>query len=144
MPRIKIEMPETKLAVIKIAVRITDINYGNHAGNDAFVSIIHEARIHWLQQHGFTELNAGGAGLIMGDIAIEFKSESFYGDIIEVSLFAGEISRVSFELFYQLNTVRNNKQILLANAKTGMVYYSYETKKPVSISDEIKMALAGK
>jgi acyl-CoA thioester hydrolase len=143
MARIKIEMPETILAMIKIPVRVSDINYGNHVGNDAFVSIIHEARVQWLQQHGYTELSAGGAGLIMGNIAIEFKNESFYGDIIEVAIYAGEISRVSFELFYQLTTARNNKQILLSNAKTGMVYYSYEIKKPVSIAEEIKTLLAG-
>ena len=138
MPRIKIEMPEIKLTAIKIPVRISDINYGNHVGNDAFVSILHEARIQCLQQHGYTELNAGGAGLIMGDLAVEFKNESFYGDIIEVKIFAGEISRVSFELFYQLTTARNEKQILLANAKTGMIFYSYKIKKPVSITDEMK------
>jgi len=137
-------MPETELATIKIRVRISDINYGNHVGNDAFVSILHEARMQWLQHHGYTELNAGGTGLIMGDIAIEFKNESFYGDTVEVAIFSGEISRVSFELFYRLTAVRNNKQILLANAKTGMVHYSYEIKKPVSLSDEIKIMLAGK
>ena len=144
MPRIKIDIPETKLAAIKIPVRISDINYGNHVGNDAFVSIIHEARVQWLQQNDYTELNAGSAGLIMGDIAIEFKNESFYGDIIEVAIYAGEISRVSFELFYQLTAARNDNQILLANAKTAMVYYSYEIKKPVSITEEIKILLAGK
>ena len=136
-------MPETILAVIKIPARISDINYGNHVGNDAFVSIIHEARVQWLQQHGYTELKAAGAGLILGEIAIEFKNESFYGDIIDVAIYAGEISRVSFELYYQLTTARSYKQILLANAKTGMVFYNYEIKKPVAIAEEIKILLAG-
>ncbi len=53
MSRIKIEMPEIKLTAIKIPVRISDINYGNHVGNDAFVFILHEARIQWLQQHNY-------------------------------------------------------------------------------------------
>lgn len=79
----------------------------------------------------------------MGDLAVEFKNESFYGDIIKVKIFAGEISRVSFELFYQLSTERNDKQILLANAKTGMIFYSYEIKKSVSITDEMKIILTG-
>jgi acyl-CoA thioester hydrolase len=136
MARIKIDMPENKLADIKIPVRISDINYGNHVGNDAFVSIIHEARMLWLQQHGYTELNFAGTGLIMSDLAIEFKNESFYGDIIDVSIYAGETSRVSFELFYHLFAVRNNTKIILANAKTGMITYSYEKKKPVSIPAE--------
>lgn len=96
MARIKIEIPQQLIGSVTIPVRITDLNYGNHVGNDSFVSIIHEARVQWLKQHGLSELNIDDAGLIMSDLAIEFKSESIYGDVIEVKIFAGEISRVSF------------------------------------------------
>jgi acyl-CoA thioesterase FadM len=143
MARIKIEMPPVKLAELTIPVRISDVNYGKHVGNDAFVSILHEARLQWLNQKGYSELEVGGAGLIMADLALEFKNESFYGDIITVNLYAGEMSRVSFELFYQLTTQRNNNMILLANAKTGMICYNYQTSKPVSLTGAIKTVLAG-
>ncbi|MES2850510.1 MAG: thioesterase family protein, partial [Bacteroidota bacterium] len=142
MARIKIEMPSVKLTELKIPVRITDVNYGNHVGNDAFVSIIHEARLQWLKQKGYSELNFAGTGLIMGDLFVEFKNESFYGDIISVSLFTGEISRVSFELYYQLTTERNTVTILLANCKTTMICFDYNIKKPVSLSEEAKNVLA--
>jgi len=144
MGRIKIDIAGYKLAEIKINVRISDINYGNHVGNDAFVSIIHEARIQWLQQHDYTELDFAGAGLIMSDLAIEFKNESFYGDTIEVSIYAGETARVSFELFYQLSAIRDNTTIILANAKTGMITYDYQKKKPVSLPDAALKLLKGK
>ena len=135
MARIKIDMPENKLAEIIIPVRISDINYGNHVGNDAFVSIIHETRMQWLQQQGYTELDFAGTGLIMSDLVIEFKNESFYGDIIEVTIYAGETARVSFDLYYQLSTIRNGIRLILANAKTGMISYSYERKKPVALPE---------
>ena len=142
MARIKIDMPENKLAEIIIPVRISDINYGNHVGNDAFVSIIHETRMQWLQQQGYTELDFAGTGLIMSDLAIEFKNESFYGDIIEVTIYAGETARVSFDLYYQLSTIRNGIRLILANAKTGMISYSYERKKPVALpEDALKLLL---
>ena len=141
MGRIKIEFPEKIIASIKIRVRITDINYGNHVGNDSFVSIIHEARVQWLKQYQLSELNVGGAGLIMGDLTIEFKNESFYGDEIEIKISAGEISKASFELYYQLSAVRNNENILLANAKTGMVCYNYEIKKVASVPESFKKIL---
>jgi acyl-CoA thioester hydrolase len=89
----------------------------------------------WLQLQGYTELNFVGTGLIMSDLAIEFKNESFYSDIIEVNIYAGETTRVSFELFYQLSTIKNNTKIILANAKTTMLTYDYEKKKPVSLPD---------
>ncbi len=80
MARIKIELPEKCIAAFTIPVRITDINYGNHVGNNSLVEIIHEGRMQFLRQHGFTELEAGGSALIMSDLAVEFKNESFYKD----------------------------------------------------------------
>ena len=143
MPRVKLQLPAKLFdVVIKIAVRITDINYGNHVGNDSLVSIIHEARMQFLKHHGHsTELNIHGAGLIMSDLIIEFKNESFYKDIINVKIAAGEISKVSFELFYKLTTLKNNEEILIANAKTTMVCYNYELKKVIAIPEKLKAIL---
>ncbi len=141
MARIKIDIPEKTIGTFTIPVRIADINYGNHVGNDAFVSIIHEARMQWLKQYDYTELKIEGIGLIMSDLAIEFKNESFYGDVVEVKLSAGEISRVSFELYYQLFVKRNDKSIHLANAKTGMVCYDYDAKKVAPIPEKLKAIL---
>lgn len=142
MARVKLEMPDNKIVVISVPVRITDINYGNHLGNNSFVSIIHEARAQWLQQHGYTELNIEGTGLILADLMVEFKSESYYGDTIEIAIAVGEISKVSFELYYQLHTKRNDKLILLALAKTGMVCYDYAIKKVVAIPEKLKKILS--
>lgn len=141
MARIKIDLPDSIIGNIIVPIRISDINYGNHVGNDAFVAIIHEARMQWLGLHDNTEMNFAGTSLIMSDLVIEFKQESFYGDIVNITLFAGEISRVSFELFYQLSTLRGDKQILLAKAKTGMVCFDYNSKKTVSIPEKALLLL---
>jgi acyl-CoA thioester hydrolase len=141
MARIKLTMPENTIAVITVPVRITDINYGNHVGNDSFISIIHEARMQWLKQLGYTELAIEGSGLILADLAVEFKSESFYGDVIEISVAVAEISKVSFELYYQLTTKREDKFIILAVAKTSMVCYDYNAKKVVAIPPAFKAVL---
>lgn len=141
MARVKLEIPENKIAVLTVPVRITDINYGNHAGNDAFVSIMNEGRMQWLKQYGYTELNVEGTGLILADLAVEFKAEAFYGDNIEIEISIGEISKVSFELYYRLSAKRNENNILLALAKTGMVCYDYEVKKVVIIPEKLRKIL---
>ncbi len=143
MARIKLEVPEKIIAAFKIPVRIADINYGNHVGNDAFVSIIHEARMMWLKQYGYSELQIEGIGLIMSDLAIEFKNESFYGDIVDIKIGVAEISRVGFELYYQLYALRNDENIWLANAKTGMICFDYEAKKVVPVPQKLKSILEG-
>ncbi|MEP7109941.1 MAG: thioesterase family protein [Ferruginibacter sp.] len=141
MARIRIDIPGNDIAVAQIRVRISDINYGNHVGNDAFVSFIHEARLQWLQQNNFTELDIAGTGLIMSGLAFEFKNEAFYGEVITIKISAGEISAVSFDLYYQLTTERNNELLLLAKAKTGMVCYDYQRKKVVAIPSGLKEML---
>jgi acyl-CoA thioester hydrolase len=144
MSRVKIIIPENKIASFTIPVRISDVNYGNHVGNDSIISIIHEARVQWLNQYNFTELNIDGIGLIMSDLEIEFKKESFYGDIIEVQLSIGEVSKVRFELYYQLNTKNYDESVILAIAKTGMVCYNYLNKKIAAIPGALKTILTQK
>ncbi|MFZ4057179.1 MAG: acyl-CoA thioesterase, partial [Ferruginibacter sp.] len=125
MPIPPIVFPEKNIASIQIPVRIADINYGNHVGNDAFVSILHEARVQWLTQAGFSELNAGGVGLIMKDLFVSFKKEAFYGDQFTIELAVQNIAGVSFELMYRITTIREEKNILIALAFTTMVCYDY-------------------
>lgn len=141
MARTRIEIQGNFIATYNIPVRITDINYGNHVGNDAFVSLIHEARMQWLQQYGYTELNIEGTGLIMSDLAVEFKNESLYGDLVEIKIAVAEVSRVSFELYYQLLVKRNEETLILANARTGMVCYDYSVKKVAAIPEKLKVLL---
>jgi len=141
MARIKIELPEKSIAAFQIPVRITDINYGNHLGNDSLVAIIHEARMQFLQQHGYTEMDVAGTSLIMNELLVEFKNEAFYKDILEVKLFAGEIFKVGFEFFYSLSTLRDQSTLLIANAKTGMVCFDYKEKKLMQVPGELKNIL---
>lgn len=134
MSRVKIEIPGHFTFSTTIPIRITDINYGGHVGNDSILSIIHEARMLFLKEYDYDELNLEGAGLIMSDVAIEFKNELFYGDQLKVSVQAGNFSKVAFSIYYKLekeSTGEENK--IIAMAKTGMVCYDYKKKKVTPI-----------
>jgi acyl-CoA thioester hydrolase len=144
MASIKITMPDSFAFSCQVPVRITDINYGGHVGNDTVLTIIHEARMQFLNSIGYTEMELAGVGMIMSDVAIEFKNELFYGDVILASVACGEISKIGFELCYKLETVRqsnNEKKILVAVAKTGMICYDYEKKKIASVPSEALIKL---
>lgn len=141
MGRITVAIPEHFSFYTNIPVRITDINYGGHVGNDSVLSILHEIRMQFLKKFGYTEMDFEGAGLIMSDVAIEFKHEFFYGDIIEAYATAGDFSRVGFDIFYKLETVKNDKKIILSQAKTGMVCFNYEQKKITSVPETAKQKL---
>lgn len=139
MERINIEFPDKVLTTIPLQVRITDINYGNHAGNDAIVGFLHEARVAWLQQLGWTELDAAGTGLIMGSLAINFKKEMFYGNLLHIAISAGNIGRAGFTLFYRITDP--TLETVYAVAQTGMVCFDYANRKPVAIPPDVLLVL---
>ncbi len=110
------------------------MNYGNHLGNDALLSIVHEARVQFLAIKGYNELDIGGCGLIMADAMIVYKGESYYGDTLKVEIFVDELTRFSFDLLYKVTTIRAVDQVVeIAHVKTGMVCYDYAQKKVVAL-----------
>ncbi len=142
MSRVKIVFPDYKpLHIAAIQVRIGDINYGNHVGNDAILSIIHEARMQMLATHNFTEMNAGGNSMIMADVMIAYKGESFYGDMLQVAVYAEEVSTSTFSLLYRITTLRNGMEKEIAHAKTGMVCFDYSTKRIATMTGALKSFL---
>ena len=142
MNRIRIELPEQFHFTTNIPIRITDVNYGNHVGNDTVLSLIHEARMQYLQHHGLSELNLGGPGIIMSDVGIQYKHELFYGDVVIASVAAGAFSKVAFDLYYKLEKRSDNKMLIVAAAKTGMVCYDYDKKKTVAIPEAVVKKLS--
>ena len=145
MARVKLKFPdEIPLYTTTIPVRVGDLNYGNHVGNDAILSIIHEARMQMLRNSGFSEMDAGGVSLIMADVMIAYKGESFYGDVLAVDVFAEEFTDFSFDLLYRITTVRSGKPASIAHAKTGMVCFDYTTRKVVSMTEAMKQTLTSR
>ncbi len=142
--RVKINFPnQAPLHTACIPVRITDINYGGHVGNDAVLSIIHEARMLLLAAHGYTELNAAGTSLIMADVMIAYRGEAFYGDTLQVELFAEELTTLTFDLLYRITSIRNGELKEIAHAKTCMVCFNYDTRKKVPMTDALRNLLQG-
>src|SRR5664279_4962243 len=114
MPRVKIDLPAVFQFSSVMPIRITDLIYGGHVGNDTVLSVIHEARMQFLHHYDYTEMNFCGTGMIMSDVAIEFKNELFYGDEVKASVTLTEISKVSFALYYKLEKETTDKSLIAA------------------------------
>jgi acyl-CoA thioester hydrolase len=145
MSRVKLKFPtENILLKIAVHVRITDINYGGHLGNDSVLSIIHEARVQLLGSWGFSEMDAGGTSLIMADVMIAYKGEAFYGDLLNIKIYAEELTPYTFDLLYHISMEKEENTIDVAHAKTTMVCYDYEQRKKVLMTEALKGRLSGK
>lgn len=144
MPRIIINSPALFTYNTLIAIRITDINYGGHVGNDSILSIIHEARVQFLKHHGYTEMELDGISLIMRDVAIDFKKELFYGENVTVFAAACQFSKVGFDICYKLEKETEKQTTVVALAKTGMICYDYTKKKIASLPESVRQKLSFK
>lgn len=141
MPRIKIELPETFSFSTSFSVRITDLNYGNHVGNDKVLSFLHEARVRFLNSLGYSELQMEGVSMIMADAALVFKNEMYYGDELLVSIRPVDFSRVGFDLIYKIEKKQDDRIIPLVSAKTAMICFDYGLKKVVPLPETAKNKL---
>lgn len=95
----------------------------------------------FLSQWGYTELDVAGVALIMADVMIAYKSEAFYGETLEISLFATEITGRTFDFLYRITTVRNSSPVEVAHAKTGMICFDYQSRSITNMTDELKSRL---
>lgn len=134
MARIKLALPESFSFTTDIPLRITDINYGGHLGNDSVLALIHESRVRFLKSQGYTELDICGVGLIQSDAVIVFRSEAFYGDVITIDVTVAEFTATGCDFFYLLKNKETEKEV--ARAKTGITFFDYTRKKPVKVPQE--------
>lgn len=142
MQRLKINLPEHFNFSTKIKIRITDLNYGGHVGNDSFLSLIHEARQQFLNHFDYSELKIENASLIMADAQIEFKKELSYGNEVKISVAASGFEKFGFDIFYKLEIINKDQLILAGKAKTGMLCYNYQNKKLLAVPEAVKVKLA--
>jgi acyl-CoA thioester hydrolase len=128
MARVRIALPKQFLFTTEMPLRISDINYGGHLGNDSVLSIVHEARVRFLKSLGLSELDIGDSvALIMGDVAAMYLAEGFYGDLIEISVGSDDFTARSFDLIFSLRNKRTAQEI--ARVKTGMLGFNYSERK---------------
>ena len=110
------------------------MNYSNHLGNDSLLAVMQEARVQMLALHGWGELDIEGKGTIMADCVVLFKSEGFYGDVIVADIAVTELESRSFTLLYRLTNKKTGKEV--ARARTGMIFFDYENRKPITMPKE--------
>ena len=60
---------------------------------------------------------------------------------MRVFVTAGEVSKIGFDLYYKLEKLVDDKKVLVAVAKTGMICYDYSKKKIIPVPDKAREIL---
>jgi acyl-CoA thioester hydrolase len=122
-------------------VRIGDINYGNHVGNERYLLFAQETRIRFLQSIGCSEAKFGDYGLVLTEAHVEYLQELFHGDHIVIRMSVGAPSRASFDCFYEVIAIRPSGKVTAAVIKTAMVCFDYQERKVRSIAEPLRQKL---
>ncbi|PKO91400.1 MAG: thioesterase [Betaproteobacteria bacterium HGW-Betaproteobacteria-10] len=127
MPRIKIDLPEKFIFSTEIPIYINHINYGNHLDNSALIALVSEARVRFFKALGYTELNVEGCGIVVADVAAQYKSEAFYGEVLVFEMAANDFNKYGCDLVWRISDQATGREV--ARGKTGIMFFDYTARK---------------
>lgn len=127
MQRVKISAPDSFLFSMERIVGISDVNYARHMDSVAMIKLVHEARLQFLASLGFTESNIYGLGIVVTDLAIDFRSESFANDLLIVDVGVSKFNKYGFDIGFQITN--RALDTVVCNAKVGVVFFDFDKHK---------------
>ncbi len=136
MQRIKIEIPKKIIFSTELSVRVYDVNFAGHLSNDSILSMVHEARILFLKNWGFSEVDTCGAGIIMFDAALQYKSQGYHSDVLLFEVTVDNFIRTGCDFFFKITNKSNGKEI--ARVKTGIAFFDYKLNRLVPVPDKFR------
>ncbi|MFH1147866.1 MAG: thioesterase family protein [Pseudomonadota bacterium] len=139
MPRIKLQPLAEYQHKYRTEIRVTDLNYGNHLGNDALVGLLHQARVLFFRDMGLGEIDLGDGktGVTMSDLAVNYRSEGFLFDELLIESSITEIQNSGFRVIHRVRS--NGTDIALA--EVGIVAFDYARRRPAKLPGEFRKAL---
>jgi acyl-CoA thioester hydrolase len=129
MARLHLDLPDQFLFTTELAVRVNDLNYGAHVGNDNMLTLMQQARIEFYRANGFKDETSfeGSIGQVISDALVVYKAEAFLGDVLTIQLAVADLNKYGFDILYQVTNKQTGKEV--ARGKTGIVCFDYEKRK---------------
>ena len=141
MSRPALDLPDTLPFVTELEVRIGDVNYGGHLGNDALVSLLHEARVRYFRSLGYTERDVEGSGIIMTDLLVLYRSEAFPGDRLRIEMGVTDHQPARCGILYRATNAVTGAEV--ARARTGIAFFDYTARKVAPMPPAFRLKTGG-
>lgn len=126
MARIRIDLPERFVFSTEIPIYINHINYGNHLDNAAMLMLVAEARVRFFRSLGWSELDVDGVGIVVADVAAQYRSEAFHGETLVIEFAAGDFNTHGCDLIWRLSDKASGREV--ARGKHGIVFFDYSAR----------------
>lgn len=127
MPRIKIDLPDTFVFTTDITLYTSHINRAGHLDNAQLLSLVSEARERFLRSLGYTSSNIEGLGIVLADAALQYVSEAFYGEVLQVAMTANDFNKRGCDFVYRVTDRDSGREV--ARGKSGVVFFNYRERK---------------
>jgi acyl-CoA thioester hydrolase len=137
MARLQLVLPDNFCFSTDLTIRVNDLNYGAHVGNDNMLSLLQQARIEYYRANGFKDEVSfeGSIGQVIADALVLYKAEAFLGDVLTIQVAIADINKYGFDMLY---LVRNKHSgIEVARGKTGIVCFDYAKRKVAPIPERL-------
>lgn len=141
MARIIIELPEGFVFSTEIEVYIGHINYGNHLDNALLLGLVSEARVRFFKAFGYTELDVEGCGIIVADVAAQYKSEAFHGEVLVFDMAANDFNKYGCDLVWRISDQASGREV--ARGKTGIMFFDYTARKAAQVPPAFMAKMSG-
>lgn len=122
---------------IPYTVRVADINYAGHVSNAAVLSFFQDARIAYLKQFGYSELDIGGCGIILPEAHVLYLAEMFLGDELRIGVRISELRNAAFVMAYGIE----RDGTMMAKGTTNLVAFDYQARKPRRLPEPFREAV---
>jgi len=139
MPRIKLDPPDEFRFRMEKSVGLSDLNYARHLDSQSMLNILQEARLQYLASLGFTEENIFGLGMVMTDLAVDFRSESFANDVLTIDVGIGKVNRYGIDIC--LKVTNSALDSVVCMARMGVVLFDFDKHQMVAIPPQFKQLL---
>jgi acyl-CoA thioesterase FadM len=137
MARLQLSFPEDQYYYTTLlTVRVTDINAGNHLGNDSMISMISEARARFLFEYGVAETERDGTGIIVTDLATTYRAEAHARDQLLFEVGVMDFNKYGGDVTFRVT--RPKDKTLVAMAKQGFVFYNYKLGEVVGMPEDFR------
>lgn len=130
MPRIKIDLPDRFIFSTEMPIYIGHINYGHHLDNALMLALVSEARVRFFKSLGYTELDVEGVGIVVADVAAQYRAEAFHGETMVVDMAADDFNKYGCDLVWRMSDKASGREI--ARGKHGILFFDYGARKATS------------
>ena len=140
MARIRIELPDHFPFSTAVTLLISHINLGRHLDNAQLIGLVSEARVRFFKSMGYTELDVEGAGVIVADAGVQYRSEAFHRETLNIKVAVNDFHAFGCDLVWCMHEESSGREV--ARGKTGIVFFDYTQRRKTPVPEGFRRRFA--